>query len=189
MEISRKLQRLLKPGGISHFGGGPGWKGGFVDEGLELFNDKCFTFDYMGAAEFEGGEVPCSLTKIMAKFKKYELFHVEDYGSQSDIQWRPKEEPWDVGPLPPVLAFAPSNMQDYVMALVMKMWSNPSDFKENPGLQLIVKYPEIEPDRAIKGWLDINADVLLFVDGKMCMKTIDVLSSPLSFSLVLPSLR
>jgi hypothetical protein len=172
MQVSRLLQRLHAPGGHSHFGGSPGWRGGFTDEGLALVNDNCFSFDYMGAAEYEGGIVPTSLGKIIRNIGKYETIHVEGYGSQDDIKWRPREEPWDVGPLPPLFVFAPKQKQDYVIELVTTMWSDPYYFKDNPGLQTFVKYPD---NNRLVGWLDLDQDILLFLDWKVCTDAIEFL--------------
>lgn len=170
--VSRYLQRLMPPGGHSHFGGSPGWRGGFDETALQQINDHCFSFDYMGAAEYEGGDVPRSLAHILSNIGKYELFHVEDYGSLDDIQWRPNEEPWEVGPLPPIFAFAPPKLKDYVISLVIKMWADPYSFKDDPSLQKIVKYPD---QMRVIGWHDFRNHILLFVDGKICMDAIDFL--------------
>jgi hypothetical protein len=176
METTRMLQRLMAPGGHSHFGGAPGWKGGFSEEALTLINDNCFSFDYMGAAEFEGGQVPRALDRIIKNIVKYELFHIEGYGSVDDIEWRPREEERDVGELPPLLAFAPKDMQEYVQALAIKMWSHEyRDFKEEPGLQAWVKYPDIRDTWIAIGWLDLDNALLMFVDGPVCVKAIDFL--------------
>ncbi len=65
MERTHLIQRLKKPRGSAiafSFGGGlPA--GGFSKEAQELLKNVC-TFDYMGSAEFEFGEVPRAFYRI-----------------------------------------------------------------------------------------------------------------------------
>ncbi len=65
MDRTRLIQRLDKPrGSISPFTFGIGLKnGGLSDEGMNLLKGV-FSFDYMGAAEFEWGAVPAALNFI-----------------------------------------------------------------------------------------------------------------------------
>ena len=74
MDRSWLVQRLKKPrpgqgldSGPFAFGGGL-VNGGLREEALELFKDL-WRFDYMGAAEFEFGEVPRALQR-MAKSER-----------------------------------------------------------------------------------------------------------------------
>ena len=65
MEDSRLVQRLLKPvGGVSSFAFGGGHRNGGVCESSMQDLNKIFSFDYMGAAEFEFGALPEALNKI-----------------------------------------------------------------------------------------------------------------------------
>lgn len=66
MEKSYLIQRLQKPvdyDKVFSFGGGF-QNGGIGKENMEMLM-KVFSFDYMGAAEFEFGEVPKALSKIV----------------------------------------------------------------------------------------------------------------------------
>ncbi len=171
MRVSRLLQRLTPPGGRSHFGGSPGWAGGFTDEGLAIVNDNCFSFDYMGAAEYEGGSVPRAMQQVIENIGKYEILHMEDYGSQDAINWTPREEPHEVA-LPPLFVLAPPTQEKYVIELVTTMWSDPYSFKDNPKLQTAAKYPN---DVRFVGWLDLDQYVLIFLDWQVCTDAFEFL--------------
>lgn len=65
MEESYLIQRLKKPVGyMNPFSFGGGFKAGGINESAMKLIDKIFSFDYMGAAEFEFGAVPKALDKI-----------------------------------------------------------------------------------------------------------------------------
>lgn len=59
--LIQRLNRPYKNAKLNPFAFGGGYKnGGLSDEAMDLLNDV-FSFDYMGAAEFEWGAVPKSL--------------------------------------------------------------------------------------------------------------------------------
>ena len=67
MEESYLIQRLQRPVGYDNpFSFGGGFKnGGIGKENMEMLS-KVFSFDYMGAAEFEFGAIPEALNKMIA---------------------------------------------------------------------------------------------------------------------------
>lgn len=74
MERSYLIQRLKDPY-LGHeknpFSFGGGYKnGGLADEAIDLLKD-IFSFDYMGAAEFEFGALPKALNRIASEIKDY----------------------------------------------------------------------------------------------------------------------
>jgi len=72
MKRSYLIQRLQKPLGYDNpfsFGGGLK-NGGINEENMEMIN-KVFSFDYMGAGEFEFGAVPESLKEIMENISDF----------------------------------------------------------------------------------------------------------------------
>lgn len=77
METTRLVQRLeppFKPFGQlrdNPFSFGGGYKnGGLSDEAMDLIREV-FSFDYMGAAEFEFGALPKALSSIFENREKY----------------------------------------------------------------------------------------------------------------------
>jgi hypothetical protein len=64
MERSYLIQRLMKPTDPSPFSFGGTGNGGIGKDNLAILN-KVFSFDYMGAAEFEFGAVPETFNRII----------------------------------------------------------------------------------------------------------------------------
>ena len=84
MEQSYLIQRLKKPINLSRMGfktspfsfGGGYPNGGLSDEVIEFFN-PLFSFDYMGAAEFEFGALPKALKKLFSSAMTANVMEVD----------------------------------------------------------------------------------------------------------------
>jgi len=76
--LVQRLQRPHKdPAFINPFNFGGGMvNGGFSKEGL-LALQQLFTFDYMGAAEFEFGDVPKAFATLQKEVKTFKRFQIQ----------------------------------------------------------------------------------------------------------------
>lgn len=97
MKESYLVQRLKKPygsafGGDNPFSFGGGLRnGGLSEETMDLLRN-IFSFDYMGAAEFEFGAVPEALRKIVNNINDYITMSFTLPYSQVKPSWRDKSE-------------------------------------------------------------------------------------------------
>jgi len=81
--------RMAKIAEVFSFGGGY-VRGGFTKEGWNLLK-SIFTFDYMGSAEFEFGEVPKAFAAILDNRKDYISFEMTFKGKKYKEWVRPNK--------------------------------------------------------------------------------------------------
>lgn len=137
------IQRLKKPTNNAainpfSFGGAGLVNGGFNKEALKLLN-PIFSFDYMGAAEFEWGAVPESLKRIFDRKEEY-------IGLKIDLMY--------------VICI---NQDDYVIELTKHI----KGFASGKQLSKTKEYVGADLQNDICGWLDIDNDYFFFTDKKM----------------------
>jgi hypothetical protein len=150
MKRSWLIQRLRKPYGEQRFDmdafafGGGMRHGGLSDDAMKLLRDV-FSFDYMGAAEFEWGAVPKALQLIASKAKHLTGFSLPcgvhvlcDRRDRDEIVERVNE--W---------AAAPYN-----------------DLKENTRLHDALN-PRHKWDTNVCGWLELDNGFFFFTDADM----------------------
>ena len=153
METTRLIQRLKKPGMGSFlaFGGGL-VNGGLSKKAMELLN-PVFSFDYMGAAEFEWGDVPKALNKIWG-------YSNENHAAKGLVHL-PKD----------VLYICEKGTQKCVEDIIQKLYKNEDN--------LYLKEPtflreSIQGRDNYKGWLELDNAFMFFIDNKMYKKTLDL---------------
>ncbi len=144
------LQRLLLPPGNDVFNGIVTFSG-ITKEGKErLF--KIANFDYMGVAEFELGVIPKSLFCISEDIKKYSI-------SENEIK-----EITIKGTN--FFTIVPMSRSDRYR-IYMEDWVNENYYYEYHGLKDVVNGRN---ERNIQGWLDIEDNVLFFINEEMAKK-------------------
>lgn len=153
MEKTRLIQRLKKPrmGSFLSFGGGL-VNGGLSEKAMELLN-PILSFDYMGAAEFEWGDVPKALDKIW------------DYSNKNHATKGLIHLPKDVHYI------CEKGTQKYVEDIIQKLYKNEDD--------LYLKEPtflreSIEERDNYKGWLELDNAFMFFIDKEMYRKTLNL---------------
>jgi hypothetical protein len=161
------VQRLERPlpgdsllGKDNPFSFGGGIKnGGLSDEAMKLLRG-IFSFDYMGAAEFEWGAVPEALSKIARSDLVAFWFNVPDHT---------------------IFVLAPAEWRTEVEARIREFTRDYGDdyyhLKESTLLHQVLY--EDDPKRRefyerYGGWLELNNGFLFFTDEEMWAKTCDL---------------
>lgn len=178
-ESSYLIQRLEPPrssatilGKDNPFSFGGGFKnGGLTDEAMDLLRD-IFSFDYMGAAEFEFGAVPKTLGKIAEHAERGTLEAFEFSILYSQIR-----KPWGNEPNPPaprtrasIYVLAPTEWHDEVVErITVHTAKKPPRTKEQVGLAEALRPGDYARDT--QGWLEINNGFMFFIDREMWSKT------------------
>ena len=158
---SHLVQRLEKPRGgsgpladlVNAFSFGGGLRdGGIPKEGMALIKE-IFSFDYMGAAEFEWGIVPSCLAFLVENIK--------DCVTGSIVVEKDK---------PTVYYLCHKDHADQVPDRIKLLATNPPRAKEWVGLVNHFEQPKRYESRAV-GWLDCSNGFMFFVDEDMFKKT------------------
>jgi hypothetical protein len=191
LEMSYLIQRLMKPlrapgklGALARdnpFAFGAGRKnGGLSDEAMDLLRDV-FSFDYMGAGEFEFGAVPRALGKLAEAARHDDLAEFELEVALSDV-----EKPYDAKRLPPddatgvVYVLCPGAWADEVTRRIRFYAAHqyPRDehryqLKEPTSLNRAL-LPVNEWDERRCGWLELDNGYAFFTDLDMFVKTCEL---------------
>lgn len=165
------VQRLEKPlslgGGLKDnpFSFGGGYKnGGLTDDAMGLLRD-IFSFDYMGAAEFEFGAVPEALNKIAKAADKGKLSAFSfDLSGHTIYALAPTE--WEFEVEVRIREFAKDYGPSYyrlkeTTALHDKLFGEPQRWRER-----------------LSGWLELDNGFFFFTDEEMWQKTCELFGTP-----------
>jgi hypothetical protein len=186
MDRSWLVQRLKKPypgqgidSGPFAFGGGLR-NGGLREEALELFKDL-WRFDYMGAAEFEFGEVPRTFQRIAAASEDPGLVGRALTIKLSDVQPHWDEIPkgarpttkshWKTKGEATVWIMCPrgweAEVEKRVRAWAGERWNK--DLKESTSLASTLRpHHDWERDGTqTLGWLEMSNGFMFFADEDM----------------------
>lgn len=151
MRRSYLVQRLNAPRSMDNpfsFGGGMR-NGGLSDEAMDLLRG-IFSFDYMGAAEFEFGAVPKALNNIVSQADSLRAFEVKT-------------------PSGVVLAVAPQQWETEVGKRIRSWATGKEDGKESTRLSRALD-PQGEHDSRTQGWLELDNGFAFFVNREMWAK-------------------
>ena len=156
MKSTYLIQRLKSPhkhqNPFGSFGGGLK-NGGISDKGYNMLK-SIFSFDYMGAAEFEFGAVPESLERTAKKANEYGFYRLNINKVPVYVICKKKE----------------NNDVESILILLSKdlvRLKESSHFNAALGLS---KYYKKE-DCSVKGWMELDNDFMFFVDKDMAEKT------------------
>lgn len=180
------IQRLRKPyGSKSIFGsnpfsfGGGLRNGGLSDEAMDLLKEV-FSFDYMGAAEFEFGAVPKALQLIAKNAGNYEAFSFTFPLSKVKQGWRDKSTEKPTGD---VIIYVICNKADSkeVTARIKLNASNAGGGNSSAGRNLKeptllsnTLRPDGDWDPGMLGWLELDNGFFFFTDKEMWEKTAEL---------------
>lgn len=174
MERSWLVQRLRKPQGSTNpfaFGGGLK-NGGLRDEAMEMLRG-IFSFDYMGAAEFEFGELPKALSRIAKDVKHYRTATMTVPLAEVPKDWRDKDEEEPEGEATIYVIAHKAHLDEATDRIDVWARSHTNDLKEQPRLSSALR-PYREWDRDICGWLELNNGFFFFTNEEMFLKTADL---------------
>lgn len=180
MEHSYLIQRLTKSyadGNPFAFGGGL-VNGGLSDEAYKAL-DEIFSFDYMGSAEFEFGEVPKALRKfassttLQAFTVVWPMANVYLDSFKTNRVTAKEKKNIKHNTLAEVFVIAPAEWRVTIARRIKEDWTTHSyvkDVKEQPRLASALR-PVVEWDEKIKGWLELDNGFFFFVDRDMFKNT------------------
>ena len=172
------IQRLRAPyegnplgatGNPFAFGGGL-LNGGLSDEAMELLS-QVFSFDYMGAAEFEWGSIPAALSVIAKDVKDYEATSFSFPLTQVAKNWRDQstEEPEGDATIYVISRKNwTSEIQDRIRGWAAEFHN--SDLKEATRLAPALR-PYKEWDTETHGWLELHHAFFFFTNQEMWEQT------------------
>lgn len=174
LEKTWLVQRLNAPyGGQSPFAFGGGLKnGGLSDEAIGIINN-IWSFDYMGAAEFEFGAVPDALRAIASQHNKLVAFSFEFDNTRIDPSWR-KEDPKPEGTSTIYVICHKdwaTQVQERIEGWASKRWNK--DLKEATRLADVLNPSGRYPER-VCGWLELNNGFMFFTNKEMWGNTADL---------------
>lgn len=181
------IQRLNKPmvfpeghplrGKDNPFAFGGGFRnGGLSKEAMDLLR-PIFSFDYMGAAEFEFGEVPRAIAGIVERIKDFEAVTVSfDASAVKFEKWEMDRYLKPVGPFP-FYIFAHKDHVSYAKDIIAMDLRRDKKFmlKEHTFLPQCLFTPK-DKDRnytyKVGGWLELDNGFFFFIDKEMFEKTV-----------------
>lgn len=154
MDRSVLIQRLSRPIGRFNqfsFGGGGLRNGGLSDETIDLLKDV-FSFDYMGAAQFEWGAVPAALRFIYEEAQKSQVIS----GQHNEVFY-----------------ICPITYEQGVQKVIDSLLTDEQSMHllEYCGLKDAVGPINRMSQREIVGWLELNNGFFMFTDTEMFENT------------------
>lgn len=173
------IQRLQKPirenpSSVGPFTFGGGYlNGGMIKEFLEAVK-FIFRFDYMGAAEFEFGEVPRAFEKMAVNRKNSNLSAGHSKTKIPIYYISPKDCEEDVTKYIQLLA----TKGDYYKKRGDKFPT--INLKEASRLKRTLDSDEIDKVDGTFGWIELDTGFMFFIDKEMFMKTLELFSLELN---------
>jgi hypothetical protein len=173
MERSYLVQRLSKPRAVdSPFAFGGGYKnGGLSDNAMDIIR-TIWSFDYMGAAEFEFGAVPKALQRMAENAHNLRADTLEIPLNEVEADFRDKRGSLASDATSAVYIIAHKDHMDEVKDRI-RAWAREQynrDLKEMTRLASSLR-PYHEWDDEIRGWLELDNGFMFFVDREMWQKS------------------
>jgi hypothetical protein len=183
MKTTRLIQRLHAPsskGFINPFSFGGGYRnGGLSDEAMNLLV-PIFSFDYMGASEFEFGELPKALQEMAKNHASYSLQTIQVAPSKKSLE---KHVPSDCEVSTKkrtVWLWAPTEHMEEIQKRIKKLansdpcgirWKKeiePIDLKCASLFDLAIR-TTTKNSSATVGWLELDNAFFFTIDEKMAV--------------------
>ena len=189
MQESWLVQRLEKPSkGLGAFKDNPfsfggGLKnGGLSDDAMDLLRG-IFSFDYMGAAEFEFGAVPAAIQKIAKNIKHYSTYVITIPLNQVEPSGRDKSKPGGDR-----LVYVIGSAEDLPeIEKRIRGWAKKPYRSLKCGTMLNrALRPYDEWDSNVCGWLELDNGFFFFTDKEMFEKVAALFEVEVSNGCTLP---
>ncbi len=184
MKRSWLIQRLKKPyrkdgifGGKDNpfsFGGGLR-NGGLSDEAMDLLREV-FSFDYMGAAEFEFGAVPKALQAMAKDANDYLPTTLSFPLNKVAKGWRDKSTEDPTGEALIYVICRKGEVQEVhnrIKGWAFKPYDSKNHLKETTMLSQTLR-PDSDWSPEIAGWLELDNGFFFFLDREMWEKTAEL---------------
>lgn len=180
IESSWLVQRLRKPtqahallGADNPFAFGGGYKnGGLSDDAMGLLRG-IFSFDYMGSAEFEFGEVPKALNRIANRATNAASVLTVPLAEVA-AHWKDESKKKPDGQATVFLICDPADREEVEARI--RCWASKSygeNLKESTNLARALR-PVDEWDSDTQGWLELDNGFFFFTDREMWERTCDL---------------
>ncbi len=185
MRDTRLVQRLSKPfrgfpqliDNPFSFGGGLR-NGGLSEDGMAAVR-SIFSFDYMGAAEFEWGIVPATLNAMVKNSKSLSAIVILVPYKDVALPWHYDADKLPEGKAPVYLIAYRDDLTEAVRRIRMWAknknptsveWEGQTHLKENTRLHDAI-LPNEENPTGIVGWLEVDNGFFFFTDEEMWRNT------------------
>lgn len=184
MKSTWLIQRLNKPYGKKAFLGVEGLvdnpfsfggglrNGGLSDEAMDLLRE-IFSFDYMGAAEFEFGAVPKTLQAIAKDADKYLTTTLSIPLKKVEKNWRDKSAEDPTGEAVIYVICQKGDVQEVhnrIKGWAFKPYDKNNQLKEITMLSQVLR-PSGDWTPSAVGWLELDNGFFFFTDKEMWEKT------------------
>ncbi len=167
MENSKLIQRLKKPVNyLNPFSFGGGLKtGGISKENMDILM-KVFSFDYMGAGEFEYGALPDALNRMIDNSSDLVKGSMTTHWKTTRWETREKIKGSDK------IYFICYKEQRKEVKRRIASWATGNNISGTPkcGVRLDSSFD----DREYLGWLELNNGFFFFIDEKMWRNTCEL---------------
>jgi len=175
------VQRLQKPQSFVNpfnFGGGLR-NGGLSDDAMSLLKG-IFSFDYMGAAEYEFGDVPKAFNRIAGYASEDSLiaFEVRMLMSKVEADFRDKTKP-EHGAKATVYVIGRKDLQAEISKRIQEMAEGKVPTKGGHRLNSMLR-PFHEWDSENIGGLEMANDFIFFTDREAWVKTAELFGLPVT---------
>lgn len=174
MKDSYLIQRLRKPYGKDNpfsFGGGLR-NGGLSEEAMDLLRGV-FSFDYMGAAEFEFGAVPKALQLMAKNAENYTAFSFTFPLSKVQQSWRDKSTDKPEGSAEIFVICNKDDVKEVTTRIKQYASGTGGRLKETTLLSNTLR-PDGDWDPGMLGWLELDNGFFFFTDKEMWEKTAEL---------------
>jgi len=173
-----KLAGHEMPPDLFSFGGGL-VHGGFTKEAAAAIH-QLWTWDYMGASEFEHGAVVLALGHLVDRAKRHELVALQIPVNYSDLpkpcRWRAEAPPpHEVADVQIICPNAPAGHADKVVNAVRAMFRGQQRLSERLEAEDCLWFAN---ERAVCGWLALDPPFLFFADQIMWESARQALGMP-----------
>lgn len=178
MKSSWLVQRLKKPYTTGLFGekdnpfafGGGLHNGGLSDEAMDLLRG-IFSFDYMGAAEFEFGSLPKALQEVAKNSDQYLLTTLSIPLSKVPKGWRDKSTETPTGEAVFYVICRKGDVQEVhsrIKSWAFEPYEKTHQLKESTRLPQTLRH---NGKWETAGWLELDNGFFFFLDKEMWEKT------------------
>lgn len=168
LERSWLVQRLERPRRHNPFSFGGGLRnGGLSDDAMKML-DGIFTFDYMGAAEFEWGKVPAALQHIAQKAAQgdIDVQSIDVPLTEVPLPWSTSKTKQDIkeDDVATIYVVAPTTYFPEIVERIQDLASEKARLKEGTRLTSALHDPT---ETEIAGWLEIDNGFFFTTDRTM----------------------
>ena len=165
MKDSFLIQRLKKPVGYNPHSFGGGCKNGGVNDEAMKEISEVFSFDYMGASEFEFGKLPKTLSRIVDDSSNFTSGSLTVHWETCGWRWEAKEIKKGQGKV----YFICHKEQKEEVKKRIKGWAKGKSISGDT--KCLVMLDVSFDEKYFHGWLELDNGFFFFIDKEMFENT------------------